>query len=96
MDSLFVIKGNDQGRRYTLDDSVITIGRDSSNKIRIHDPEVSRRHAKITFRESERVLVDLDSANGIFVNGKQVRSRVLVNNDQIRIGKTVLLFASYT
>ena len=84
MDSLFVIKGNDQGRRYTLDDSVITIGRDSSNKIRIHDPEVSRRHAKITFKESERVLVDLDSANGIFVNGKQVRSRVLVNNDQIQ------------
>ena len=96
MDSLFVIQGNDQGRRYTLDDSTITIGRDSSNKIRLHDPETSRRHAEIRINDLGRTIVDLESSNGLFVNGKQIQSRRLANGDQIQIGKTVLLFASRT
>ncbi|MBP5621681.1 MAG: FHA domain-containing protein, partial [Thermoguttaceae bacterium] len=96
MDSLFVIQGNDQGRRYTLDDSTITIGRDSSNRIRLHDPEASRRHAEIRINDLGRTIVDLESSNGLFVNGKQIQSRRLANGDQIQIGKTVLLFASRT
>lgn len=96
MDSLFVIQGNDQGRRYTLDDSTITIGRDSSNRIRLHDPEASRRHAEIRTNDLGRTIVDLESSNGLFVNGKQIQSRRLANGDQIQIGKTVLLFASRT
>ena len=94
MDSLFVIQGYDQGRRYTLDDALITIGRDSSNKIRLRDPEASRRHAEIVLKDGERFISDLESSNGLFVNGKLYQTRRLVNGDQIQIGKTILLFAS--
>lgn len=96
MDSLFVIQGNDQGRRYSLDESVITIGRESSNKIRLRDPETSRKHAEIRVKDSTRIIVDLESSNGVFVNGRPVHTKRLVNGDQIQIGKTVLLFASRT
>lgn len=96
MDSLFVIQGVDQGRRYTLDESVTTIGRDTSNKLRLRDPEASRRHAEIRLKTSGRILVDLESSNGVFVNGQQIQNKKLVNGDQIQIGKTILLFASRT
>ena len=94
MDTLFVIQGNDQGRRFALKDPVITIGRDSSNTIRLRDPEASRRHAEIVRKESGRTIRDLESSNGLFINGSQAQSRRLVNGDQIQIGKTVLLYAS--
>ncbi len=96
MDSLFVIRGNDQGRRYALDEAVVSIGREATNKIRLRDPETSRRHAEIRRKDSGRVIVDLESSNGVFVNGRQIHSKKLTNGDQIQIGKTILLYASRT
>ncbi len=94
MDSLFVIQGYDQGNRFALDDETATIGRDASNKIRLRDAEVSRRHAEIRRGVDGRTLVDLESSNGVYVNGRRVKTRRLLNGDQIQIGKTVLLFSS--
>lgn len=94
MDSLFVIQGYDQGNRFALDDETATIGRDASNKIRLRDAEVSRRHAEIRRGIDGRTLVDLESSNGVYVNGRRVKTRRLLNGDQIQIGKTVLLFSS--
>ncbi|MBR4833179.1 MAG: FHA domain-containing protein [Thermoguttaceae bacterium] len=94
MDSLFVIQGYDQGARFALDDETATIGRDASNKIRLRDPETSRRHAEIRRGVDGPTLVDLESSNGVYVNGRRIQTRRLVNGDQIQIGKTILLFAS--
>lgn len=94
MDSLFVIQGYDQGNRFALDDEPATIGRDASNKIRLRDAEVSRRHAEIRRDVNGRTLVDLESSNGVYVNGRRIKTRRLVNGDQIQIGKTLLLFSS--
>ena len=94
MDSLFVIQGYDQGNRFALDDETATIGRDASNKIRLRDAEVSRRHAEIRREVDGRTLVDLESSNGVYVNGRRIKTRRLLNGDQIQIGKTLLLFSS--
>lgn len=94
MDSLFVIQGYDQGNRFALDDETATIGRDASNKIRLRDAEVSRRHAEIRRDVDGRTLVDLESSNGVYVNGRRIKTRRLLNGDQIQIGKTLLLFSS--
>ena len=45
--SLFVIRGNDQGSRFALDEQIATLGRDSTNRIQLRDTEVSRHHAEI-------------------------------------------------
>ena len=47
MASLFVIQGADQGKRFEFKTSPVPLGRDNSNAIRLHDTEVSRRHAEI-------------------------------------------------
>ena len=50
----------------------VTIGRSPENVVVIPDPEVSRKHASLSFNGSSLVLKDLGSSNGTFVyNGKE-------------------------
>jgi len=92
MSFLFVIRGNDQGFRFEIRETVVSIGRETSNVFQIHDPEVSRKHAEIRKSDRQDVLYDLKSSNGLFVNGKRVQSTPLHSGDQIQIGKTLLLY----
>ncbi|MES2486182.1 MAG: FHA domain-containing protein [Bacteroidota bacterium] len=50
--------------------------------------DVGRRHAKITIQENDILLEDLDSANGTFVNGVQVRKKLISASDTIALGGT--------
>jgi len=90
--SLFVIRGNDQGARFEFGESAISLGRDSSNGIQIHDTEVSRRHAQIYATGDVYTISDLDSSNGTFVNGRAVEAHRLESGDQIQIGRTLMLY----
>jgi pSer/pThr/pTyr-binding forkhead associated (FHA) protein len=62
------------------------------------DPEakVSRRHARISFRDGQYFLEDLGSTNGTFVNrGRRLSpgtSQTLKDGDEIIVGKTFLRF----
>ncbi|MDO5309551.1 MAG: FHA domain-containing protein, partial [Planctomycetia bacterium] len=90
------MQGPDHGRRFVLPDDDVYIGRAPTNDLRLKDMEASRRHAKIKRVDNERFLVDLNSSNGVYVNGKRVKSHRLANGERIQIGKTVILFASRT
>ncbi|WP_435006252.1 ATP-binding protein [Tundrisphaera lichenicola] len=92
MASLFIIKGADQGKRFELKAKVVGLGRDSSNLIRLHDTEVSRRHAEVRRVDDSYRLVDLESANGSFLNDQPVVQVQIRSGDQLRLGQTVLLF----
>lgn len=92
MPSLFVVRGNDQGHRWELTDPVVGLGRDSTNPIRLHDTEVSRRHAEIRITADACLLVDLGSSNGSFVNGQRVERHELTSGDRVQLGSTLLLF----
>ena len=73
----------------------ITIGRISANNIIIDDNMVSRRHAVIQKIRNSYFLIDLNSKNGSFVNGKQVPPDKYIRlrgNDLIKIGRTELDF----
>src|SRR6266851_3591304 len=59
---LIVIKGADEGKQVDLTEPVLTVGRDSTNLIRLHDTEVSRRHAEFRQEGNEYKLVDVGSA----------------------------------
>lgn len=76
---------------------VITIGRSSDNDITIHDGYVGRNHLQIIQHDDGHyTLIDLNSTNGTFVNGKRVFGEVrLGENDFIRIGNTVLPWKTY-
>ncbi len=92
MPSLFVIRGNDQGARFELTESVLGLGRDSSNAIQLHDTEVSRQHAEIRRDENTYVICDLNSSNGTYVNGRRVRQHRLSSGDQVQVGSTLMLY----
>lgn len=94
MPSLFIIRGNDQGGCFTLKGEEYGIGRDPTNKIQLHDTEVSRRHAKL-LKVKERLqiaLIDLGSSNGTFVNNRRIQQHYLESGDEVRIGSTVMIF----
>lgn len=93
MASLFVIQGADQGKRFELRAKPMALGRDGSNPIRLHDNEVSRRHAEMRPVDDAYRIVDLGSANGTYVNGRPVDQAPLKSGDQVRIGQTVMLFS---
>jgi signal transduction histidine kinase len=94
--SLFVIQGRDQGTRFRLDDTLVTIGRGTSNSVQLHDTEISRDHAELERRDDKFVLRDLGSSNGTFVNGKPVRECELASGDQVQLGRTLLLYTGVT
>ncbi len=92
MPSLFVIRGNDQGVRFELDEPLVRIGRDASSAVQLHDTEVSRQHAELRRHEGIFTLADLGSSNGTFVNGRRIDRHLLQSGDQVQVGSTLMLF----
>jgi signal transduction histidine kinase len=90
--SLFVIQGRDQGTRFPLDESPVTIGRGTTNSVQLHDTEVSREHAELHRQGDVFVLRDLSSSNGTYVNGRRVDEYELASGDQVQLGRSLLLY----
>ena len=69
----------------------ISIGRKEGNTIRLTERNVSRRHARLLKNNGTVFIEDLDSYNGIKVNGNKIAGRVAITEgDRIQIGDYVL------
>jgi transcriptional regulator with GAF, ATPase, and Fis domain len=64
----------------------LTIGRDAANTIQVKDPAVSSWHCAIVCDDGRFVLVDRNSRNGTFVNGRPETRAPLKHGDEIRVG----------
>jgi predicted component of type VI protein secretion system len=64
----------------------VLVGRHSEADVRLALPDVSRRHCRFVYRDRRWHVYDLNSLNGIFVNGERVQQAVLVDHDLVRIG----------
>lgn len=91
MPKLIVIKSDMAVREYPLDSSV-SIGRHESNQIKLDEERASRQHCRVWLERGNAMLEDLDSANGVYVNGLKVKSAVLNHNDRITVGNTSMIF----
>ena len=91
---LVMIYGEHLGRRFTIKDEPLMIGRSSDCKIQLGDESVSRNHCKITPNEDSIVISDLGSTNGTFVNGEPIKERSLNDGDQIMAGRGMLKYIS--
>jgi len=84
-----IIIEDDEGRitQVPLKWPEITIGRKEGNVIRLTERNVSRYHAKI-IRDSQGILIqDLDSYNGVKVNGDRIHGKAyLKDGDIVHIG----------
>jgi pSer/pThr/pTyr-binding forkhead associated (FHA) protein len=72
----------------------VTLGKASTNDVALeHDETVSRLHAVFENLGFAWSLRDLGSRNGTFLNGEKITAeRVLRSGDEVRVGKSRLLF----
>lgn len=89
---LRVLSGPLEGREFDLTADRYSVGRDPQSDIVIDQREVSRRHAQIARMASEYVLIDLKSANGVYVNNLKLDRAVLSHGDVFQIGSCVFQF----
>ncbi len=75
-----------------LEKEKMTIGRFEDNDIVIPDPRISRYHAEIEKSSRGFVVKDLGSHNQVRVNGKKIKSVLLKEQDEIRIGPARLIY----
>ena len=91
--SMTIVDGPQKGQSFDLPVGIVTVGREQTNSVQIPDPEVSRRHAELHFRDEGFVIIDLGSANGVFVNEERVKKKLLMAGDQVKIGGTTFEFS---
>jgi adenylate cyclase len=86
---LLVTEGVRAGTVYFLGEERVVIGRSEGCDVVIPDPWISGRHAAVERRGDELWLVDLDSRNGTFVEGRPIREARLEADARIAFGHTL-------
>jgi hypothetical protein len=81
---------------FPLEQSVINIGRRSSNDLILDDPRVSRQHAQIRISRGRFEIFDLDSTGGVFVNRQRVSRQILSPGDVISLAGLSLIYGQET
>jgi pSer/pThr/pTyr-binding forkhead associated (FHA) protein len=89
---LLVMRGPNAGSQFLLDQAVTSAGRHPDSDIFLDDVTVSRHHVEFRLENGQFLLVDLDSLNNTYVNREPVHSAVLVDGDEVQIGKFRLMF----
>lgn len=79
------------GEPIPLPNNRLVIGRGGACDMQIQDPSVSSRHCEIQYDGKQWTIVDLNSRNGVRVNGEMITKHVLKRGDTIIIGTSLRL-----
>jgi FHA domain-containing protein len=80
------------GKKHEVTKRKTLIGRSKECDIRLEDSAASRRHAELRQEGTAYWIVDLDSTNGLEVNGLRTQRAKLDHGDKITIGSTEISF----
>jgi pSer/pThr/pTyr-binding forkhead associated (FHA) protein len=78
--------------RHEIDKRRVVLGRSKDCDIQLNDPNVSRRHAEVRQEGTAYWVVDLDSTNGVELNGEKTARARLEPGDRIVLGSTEIVF----
>ena len=91
---MFAIVVSEKGgaeRRELFDKHEINVGRVQGNDLMLPKGNVSKRHARLIFRDGRFIVTDLKSTNGTYVNGRKIAQATIVREgDKIYVGDFVL------
>ncbi len=79
-------------REFEIIDAEVHMGRELDNTLRLPDPSVSRHHCVLRKAGAGFEIQDLQSSNGVLVNGNRVQSSALHDGDRITVGQVQLTF----
>ena len=91
MPRLKITTGKQTGKSFELVKTSV-IGRSDTAEVQISDNSASREHCKVFEQGDAWVVADLNSRNGIKVNGVATTRKNLMHGDKIVIGETTLQF----
>jgi pSer/pThr/pTyr-binding forkhead associated (FHA) protein len=90
---LEVARGPLGGKTFRIERPVCAIGRGDHNDVRLNDASVSSSHATLLQKRGTWYVVDLQSANGTYVDGYRVATeRALPDGGSLRAGDIVMRF----
>jgi len=90
---LVLLNTDDAGREFTFTHGELRIGRSDENEIAIDDPSLAQTHARLLLDDSgEWQIVDLQSSNGVLINGEPYGKAVLRSGDLLQLGEVKLRF----
>lgn len=82
--------------RHPISGDTFRIGRHADNELMVADASISRFHAEIKHELNSRYVIrDLESLNGVYVNGRKARTAILSNGDLIELGDITLKFTVF-
>ncbi|HVU06015.1 MAG TPA: FHA domain-containing protein [Polyangiaceae bacterium] len=91
---MFAIVISEKGgaeKREAYDQSEISIGRVQGNDLMLPKGNVSKRHARLVFRDGRFIVTDMNSTNGTYVNRRRISQATIVRQgDRIYIGDFVI------
>lgn len=87
-----LVKLQGKDHRYEIDEPWFVIGRDTGNNLTIPASTISRRHALIKYDNGVYTIEDLNSSNGVMVNGKKYKEMLLKHGDVVQLGDVYLTF----
>ncbi len=89
--ALIVSEKGGQERRTAFRSNELTVGRVQGNDVVLPKGNVSKRHARILYREGRFIVTDLNSTNGTYVNRQRIAQATIVREeDSIFIGDFVI------
>ncbi len=91
MPQVVLVEGPGRGKVFEVDGGA-AFGRGRECAVRLEGRHLSRVHARVERRADGLYLLDADSRNGIFVNGRKVKEHLLGRDDEIEVGEFVLVF----
>ncbi len=90
----YLIEPDNDNTRHPITRTICRIGRGKDNELVLDDSSISRRHAEIHRNvHGSFDIIDMNSMNGVFVNGEKIGKAMLQEGDEIEIGDISLRFS---
>jgi hypothetical protein len=86
---LELTEGSSAPKRVELQGDELVLGRGELSDILVDSEEVSRHHARFVRVDDEYQVQDLESRNGVYLNGLKVNLAILREGDELQFGDLV-------
>jgi pSer/pThr/pTyr-binding forkhead associated (FHA) protein len=86
------VEGPGGRHEFVLSKDVIIVGRLPESDVRLDSNEVSRKHLLLKKIGNEYACTDMESHNGVFLNGVKIHSATLREGDNIQLGDVIVIY----